>query len=96
MLYVADQNSHRIRIVDIGSTVVTTLAGQFRGPFSIALSLDDSTLFAGTANHRIRVVGTGILTPVSHVPCVPSPAPTVIPTSQYARIVTVLMTMDAT
>ena len=70
-LYIADTNSHRIRMVDSGG-IVTTIAGNgergyggdggpaslamFRSPRGVAVGADGSVYVADTSNHRIRKI----------------------------------------
>ncbi len=71
LLYVADTNNHRIRIINLATNAVTTLAGNgtanstdgvgtaatFNNPTGIALNSKSNILYvADYANHRIRAI----------------------------------------
>merc|ERR1712054_99675 len=72
-LYVADMNNHKIRVVDVKTQKVSTLAGSSKGykdgtgkaaqfylPEGVSTSPDGSTLYvADYKNHKIRKVSTG-------------------------------------
>ena len=73
MLYMTDFYNHRIRVIHVASTVVTTLAGsgtkafadgvgtsaKFANPSGIAVTSDGSHLFvADMFNNRIRMIAT--------------------------------------
>jgi sugar lactone lactonase YvrE len=56
-LYVADSGNHRIRRVEAGTRIVTTVAGQEAGlkhPTGLALDVIGNLYVADTGNHRIR------------------------------------------
>lgn len=67
VLYVADFGNHRVRVIDMFSKIVTTLAGggsglngigtaaSFKGPCSLAL-LQNKIFLADYANHAIRTI----------------------------------------
>jgi DNA-binding beta-propeller fold protein YncE len=68
-LYVADTNNHRVRMIDLATHVVTTVAGSKRGlvdgpgkearfddPWGLAASPDGVVYVSDTYNHRIRRV----------------------------------------
>ena len=76
MLYMTDFYNHRIRVIHVASTVVTTLAGsgtkafadgvgtsaKFANPSGIAVTSDGSHLFvADMFNNRIRMIATYLL-----------------------------------
>jgi len=56
-LYVADTGNHRIRRVEAGTRIVTTVVGKEAGlkhPTGVALDLEGNLYVADTGNHRIR------------------------------------------
>ena len=69
-LYVADRDNHRVRVIDLQSGTVTTLAGsgtlgfldgagasaQFNAPSGLTIGQKGEVLVADTANHRIRAI----------------------------------------
>jgi sugar lactone lactonase YvrE len=70
-LYVADEASHTIRRIDIGTRQVTTYAGhpfsagsvdgerieaRFRGPRGLHMGVTDRLLVADTGNHQVRSI----------------------------------------
>ena len=96
ILYVADGDNNRLRMIDLATTQVTTLAGSGDAAFAdgtganasfyysmgLTLSSDGGTLFvADSKNERIRAVGTG-LAPTSSPTLQPTPLPTAQPTLQ--------------
>lgn len=72
-VYVADSGNHRIRKIEAGTQIVTTVAGsgtlgfadgpagtaQFNNPSGVAVSSDDAVHVADTGNHRIRLLTPG-------------------------------------
>jgi len=77
-LFIADTDNHRIRVVDLGSGVITTVAGDgnpaFGGdggpptgaslhrPWGIALDVSGNLFIADTFNNRIRMVAGAVPT----------------------------------
>jgi DNA-binding beta-propeller fold protein YncE len=98
---VADMSNNRVRLVDVATGAVTTLAGSgsatfadgtggyasFKAPRGVAFSPDGSTIAVGDAgNQRVREICTGI-TPA------PTAAPTAAPTTSPTPSPTATPTM---
>jgi len=75
-VYVSDYGDHRIRMIDAGSGIITTIAGtgdagyngddipateaELHHPSGLAVDVDGSILVADRGNHRVRRISTGI------------------------------------
>jgi sugar lactone lactonase YvrE len=79
-IYIADAGNHRIRRIDAGSGVITTVAGsepgdsgdggpatsaQLQGPLDVLAEADGSLLIADGTNRRLRRVRNGVITTVA-------------------------------
>jgi len=80
-LYIADSNDQRIRVVDLGSGTITTLAGdgtnnysgdggpaaaaQLFSPFGVAVDATGAVLICDSSNQRVRKVVAGTITSVA-------------------------------
>jgi len=81
LLYIADNQNNRIRVVNLTTGIITTFAGtgaagsggdngpatsaQLNGPYGVAVDGTGNVYIADTNNNRIRAVSTGFIVPVA-------------------------------
>jgi hypothetical protein len=81
LLYIAERGGHRIRCIDLGTGVISTVAGsgvagylgdggsataaRLNNPYGVAVGSTGDLFIADTTNHRIRKVSGGIITTVA-------------------------------